>query len=157
MFSHPISWLMSIFLFLRFSFVVLKKKITQKQTAIVQRNREDGIPTKSCSSFRSWLYRLCLLRCMERVWGRRTYARSSRTGQRKGAECIDNIAEYHYYELSWFFLMAQFFSLVVSFSITSGRGLCTQFLMVWGTIHYYHANRRWGLLKRYLLCPHLEL
>lgn len=45
MFSHPISWLMSIFLFLRFSFVVLKK-IKTKQAAIVQRNREDDIPTK---------------------------------------------------------------------------------------------------------------
>lgn len=45
MFSHPISWLMSIFLFLRFSFVVLKKNKT-KQAAIVQRNREDDIPTK---------------------------------------------------------------------------------------------------------------
>lgn len=46
MFSHPISWLMSIFLFLRFSFVVLKKKKKPKQAAIVQRNREDDIPTK---------------------------------------------------------------------------------------------------------------
>lgn len=37
---------MSIFLFLRFSFVVLKKKKKPKQAAIVQRNREDDIPTK---------------------------------------------------------------------------------------------------------------